>query len=184
MMRSASAVGSSRRPSRQPPRISLKLVPQAASAAAVLVGGSVLVGWYLDIPALKSVVPGLVTMKANTALAFVLAGASLWLLAAGESGRRTRRIAQVCAVAVSLVGLTTLSEYLLGRDLGIDQFLVLEPPGAAGTSQPGRMAPTTAFNFLVLGIALLVDMRRGHRPAQVLGLAAALVSFLALIGYA
>jgi hypothetical protein len=46
----------------------------------MFVGSLVLVGWTLDIATLKSVAPGFVTMKANTALAFLLAGVSLWLL--------------------------------------------------------------------------------------------------------
>ncbi len=183
MMRSASAGGSSRRPSRQPPRISLKLVPHAASAAAVLFGGGALVGRYLDVRALKSVVPGLVTMKASTALAFVLAGAALWLIAAGEGGRQTGHIASVCAVIVSLAGSMLLSEYLLGRDLGIDRLLVPQP-GALETPGPGRTAPTTALSFLLLGVALLLGLRRGYRLAQVLSLTAAALSFLALTGRA
>jgi hypothetical protein len=40
--------------------------------------------WPFGIPALKSIMPALATMKANTALAFVLAGFSLWQITQGH----------------------------------------------------------------------------------------------------
>jgi len=157
----------------------------AASLIVILVGLVVLGGWAFDIIALKSVFSGLVTMKANTALAFVLAGVSLWLLQSKQADRRTRRIAQVCALIVALLGLLTLSEYLFGWDLGIDQLLFEEPLGAVGTPSPGRMAPATAFNFLLVGMALLsLDTAHVQRiSSQLLALLAALIAFLALLGY-
>ncbi|MBI3301003.1 MAG: PAS domain S-box protein [Deltaproteobacteria bacterium] len=160
---------------------------RAASVVVTLVGGLVLVGWAFDVPALKSVFPDLVAMKANTALAFILAGVSLRLVGTEETDQRTRPVAHACASAVALIGLFTLSEYLFGRDLGIDNLLFQEPLEAVQTSLPGRMAPATALCFLLVGIAVLlldVETRRGHRPAQLLILMPALISFLALIGYA
>jgi len=164
---------------------SRRLISRAAGAAAILVGCSVLVGWVLDIGALKSVLPGVVTMKANTALGFVLSGLSLCILSSEQADQRWRRIGQGCAVIVALIGLLTFSEYLFGWDLGIDQLLINERLGAVGTSQPGRMAPTTALDFLMIGLALLLlTARRGVGAVQLLILAAGFIGLLNLIGYA
>lgn len=160
---------------------------RAASVAVVVVGGAVLIGWMLDIAMLKSVLPGLVTMKPNTALALVLSGVSLWLSRTAEPGRARqaqRRIAQACAVIVAVIGLLTLVEYLSGWDLGIDQRLMSEPSGAVGTFAPGRMAPTTALNFLMIGLALvLLDAPRASRAVALLVLTTGAIGLLNLMGY-
>ncbi|HEY9711243.1 MAG TPA: PAS domain S-box protein, partial [Oculatellaceae cyanobacterium] len=146
----------------------------------------VLVGWILDIPTLKSVLPSWVTMKANTALSFFLSGISLWLLQKKGAAQGRRRIGQACAFTVVLIALLTLSQYLFSWNLGIDQLVFREMAGAVGTSHLGRMAPSTALNFILVGFALLLlgrRTRRGHCPFQFLTLTAALVSLQPLLGY-
>lgn len=169
----------------------LQRMSKYAGTTAIAVGSIVLVGWAFDIPLLKSVLPRLATMKANTAVSFLLAGVSLRLLQPDQAdrfGRRSRRwIGQVCALTVTLVGLLTLIEYLAGLDLGIDQLLILDPGGGGAISAPGQMAPATALSFLLLGCSLLlldVETRRGYLPAQLFAMVVALISLLALIGYA
>ena len=151
-------------------------------------GGLVLIGWLLDIAMLKSFWPGPVTMKANAALAFVFGGCALWMLGGDPAdpfaGRR-RRVGQVFASIVALIGLLTLGEYLLGWDLGIDQWLFQDPRGMVDAAHRGRMPHITALNFVVIGLALqLLHFRFGLLPAQLLSLLAGLVSLLALVGYA
>ena len=51
-----------------------KIVLKAASAIAILVGCSTLVGWALNIDILKRILPGLVAMNPATGIAFILAG--------------------------------------------------------------------------------------------------------------
>lgn len=148
-------------------------------------GVLVLVGWILDIAFLKSVFPGLAMMKANTALAFVLAGSSLWLTQSGDADRGARRVATACAAAASLIGAATLAEHRFGWNLGIDQLLFEDPPGAGRPAHPGRMAPATALNFVLLGLALLLlQAGRRHWLAQLLSFSAAVASWVALMGYA
>src|SRR5271170_4057412 len=102
---------------------SFRSVSKAASAVVILVGCLVLVGWMFDVAALKSILPNLVTKKANTAIGFVLAGVSLRLLQTQNRSRRQRNFGWICAAAVTLMGLLTLSQDLFGWNLHIDQFL-------------------------------------------------------------
>src|SRR3954471_11324130 len=103
-----------------------KIFSRTAGASAMLVGALVLTGWLFDTHWLKSIY-GDITMKANAALSFLLAGASLWTLSVDELRTSARRAGQVCAAVVALTGLLTLSEHVLGWNLGIDQLLFTEP---------------------------------------------------------
>jgi PAS domain S-box-containing protein len=153
-----------------------RIVSRVASGIVILVGFLVLVGWLFDISALKSILPGLATMKANTALAFLLSGISLWLAFTKNENRRVDLIAKGCATFIVLMGLLTLSEY--------DQLLFRDAL-TAENAFPGRMSPVTALNFSVLGFALFILDRRQYRwPVEVFGLAALSISALALMGYA
>ncbi|MDD5296843.1 MAG: PAS domain S-box protein [Rhodocyclaceae bacterium] len=157
-----------------------------AAAAVMIIGAVVLLGWWLDNTALKSLLPQWVTMKVNTALGFLLCGLALWWQRHEAAGAMACNAARVCAGLAALLGLLTLMEYLGGRDFGIDNVLFPEPAGALQTSQPGRMAPATAFNFLFSGLALLLldrGARGGLCPAQWLTLPPLAVAFLAVTGY-
>jgi putative two-component system response regulator len=160
------------------PETCLRLA-RAGALLASATGAVALVGWIIDVELLKSVVPGQVGMKVNTGLCLIAAGSALWLLV-GQPKRPAVRVAQALAVAVSLVSAAVLSQYLTGRDLGIDQALLHEQLGAAATVHPNRMAPNTAVAFMLIGTALLfrdvrIRGRWGLAPAL-----AALTAALAL----
>ena len=157
---------------------------RAAAAAVAVMGAVVLLGWALDVPALKSAGVGLATMKPNTAACFVLAGLSLWLQIP-EGGDRRRGIARLLAAVAVLTGVLTLGEHVLGWDLGIDRILLPAGSVASDAAAPGRMAPATAFNVVLVAIALFfLDARPSVFPAQYPAMVVALVSFVALLGYA
>jgi diguanylate cyclase (GGDEF)-like protein/PAS domain S-box-containing protein len=165
----------------------LRIYCEASSIAAVGIGCLVLYGWAFHIEILKTVLPGLVTMKANTAVGIALSGASLWLLLPADSGTKRKAAARFLALLVAVIGTATLVEYVFGANLGIDQLLFNDPEGSLGTSSPGRLAPTTGTAFIALGLALMLldyKTRRGRRPAQVLSLWAGLIAMLAITGYA
>ncbi|MBM3881470.1 MAG: PAS domain S-box protein [Verrucomicrobia bacterium] len=154
------------------------------SAFVVLLGLTVLAGWAWDIAALKSLLPGLVAMKANTALNFALAGAGLCLLTAPRLGETGRWAGRVAAGLVGSLALATLSQDFFGWDLGIDQLLFPEPAGTSFTVHPGRMSPLTAVNFALFTAALLLlDSRRAASVVQGLALLLGAVALLPLVGY-
>lgn len=72
---------------RQPPFPGFAVL---AGALAVLVGGAVLTGWALGIAVLTSVLPGGVSVKPNTAVAFVLIGLAVLLTRPPSTVHRPR----------------------------------------------------------------------------------------------
>ena len=164
---------------------SFRFISQVSGIVVSLIGVFALMGWIFNIVMLKSVLPGYVTMKANAALCFILTGLSLYLTANGDKNNKTRLAADVCAILAAVIGFITLSEYLFGWNLGIDELVFKEPQGAAGTSHLGRMSPMTAFNFLALGVSLLLlDGSWRTRISQYLSLTATLIALTAFLGYA
>jgi PAS domain S-box-containing protein len=130
-----------------------------ASALSVAVGLLGLAGWVFGVPVLKSVIPGEVVIKPNAAVGLVLLGRALWLMRKpGDrpaAGAR-KRAGRLLAAFVAAFGVLSLVEQVTGWDLGIDQLLFREPPAdAIGSLRPGLVAPITALDFLLLGLALL-----------------------------
>jgi len=161
------------------------LLSRCACVFTAFAGGVVLAGWGIGVDPLKSLSHGMMRMKVNAAIAFILSGISLWLSGTEGERRRSRRAALLLASLVALLGLVTLGEYLFGWDAGIDQLFIKEAAGAGGTPPPGRMVPHSALNFTLIGFALMfLNSSRGHWPASFLGLAPAAISMLALMGYA
>jgi len=155
------------------------------AVAVVLIGAVALLGWIAGLPVLASLNPAWVSMKVNAAIGFLISGVGL-LAAVPKDGSRPALpiLARICGAFVVVFGLATSAEYVLGLDLGIDQWLIAEPTGAIGTTIPGRMAELTAAKFVVFGLALLAHTtRRGGFFATTLALLVLAGSVLVLTGY-
>lgn len=143
-----------------------------------------LFGWAWDIESLKSVLPGLVSMKANTALGFLLSGITLHLLIIPNSPMWARGVSRVLICCLMLLGSATLAEYAGNWDFGIDQRLFGTDHHEAFTVYPGRMSLFTALCFSTLAIAMwLIELRRHWVVAQSLALLSAVFPMLSLVGY-
>ncbi len=165
----------------------LHRIARIAAILPIAAGVLVLFGWSLQIESIKRIIPGLVAMNPATAIAFILLGVSLLLLARGDGA--PMKIGKAVAAAVVLIACIKLLAIVSSIDLQIDQIFFRDRLDRADGGLPNRMAPNTALNFLLLGAALLLMDRPLRRvgpsgPTQVLAVIAAMSSLLALMGYA
>lgn len=116
----------------------------------------------------------------------MLVALSVFLIQDRSGSKVPRRIARACTAIVALVGLLTLSQHLIGWDLGLDQLLFYESREAAGQSFPGRMGVAASLNFSLLGLALsLVDARsnRWFRLSNISVLMVVAITLLVFLYY-
>ncbi len=155
---------------------------QLCSTLVCVLGGAVLIGWAGEVPWLLSPVDGTVPMKPNTAFGFIVAGAAV--LAFIRAGAWLSP-AYVAAVLITLLGASTLAEYLLSLDFGIDT-LLHAPRDSNGMALNTRMSPSTAVCFVLVGFGLLIAR---VRTTLRIGIATAMqvvvqtIAFIGLAGY-
>jgi len=151
-------------------------------AGTALAGAVVFVlGWACDVKAVRAPLPGPVSMKAGTAGMFVLCGTGVVLLAGNRKGKQ---IGRLCAAACLPIALAFLSQYIVGWNLGIDEFSFRDAVArAAHIAYPGRPGLTTAVCFVLICVSLLGIKRRrrleGALMAPILG-----VTGLSVVGFA
>jgi len=148
------------------------------------VGLLVLTGWQFDIEILKRPEPLAVSMKANAAFAFFLSGFVLIFLQKQKALYQI--LIRIAGLFIAFIGLLTLSEYIVGWDLGIDEIIFRDSANAFGTLSPGRMAPNTAVNFALIGISYIVFTVQAIRKKFFINFAITIslaISIFSLLGY-
>jgi signal transduction histidine kinase len=159
-------------------------LPGFVGALLVLLGGTVMLGWGMQLPLVVRVLPNFTPMVFNTALCFVLAGGAL--LAPFSDPERRRIVTTVIGGALVLIAALILAEHLSRTTLGID--LPWLHAWLQDTSKaPGRMSAGTACGFLMSG-AVLILAARVSRPwmgvaVRLLTLAVGTIGVLGLVGY-
>lgn len=167
-----------------PPRA--RALARVCACFAALLGVAVLVGWAFDVGVLKTVFPGLESMKVNTALGLIALGSALLAGSGRKEGARRRAASRLLGALVAALGLATIAEYGFLLDLGIDELFVSDPAAVSAGLAPGRPGLSTALCFVLLGCALAAAApRRGatRAAAQWAAAGAAFIALSALLGY-
>lgn len=138
------------------------LITRVCGGAAIALGATGIGGWAFDLPALKRVSSGLATMKANTALCFLLGGFALVSYDLPAAG--AHRLGQLAGTLVALVALATLIEY----HAGWDDERIFRDPDTPPEFAPGRMAEATAWGFLMAGVRTWRRHLRVNLPPTIL----------------
>jgi len=156
------------------------------AACASSIGVLVLLGWEFDIEFLKRIVPGFVAMNPLTAISFMLTGTVIILLNKEKSSSEITLVWKFFALLTTLIGVLCLLSNLMGMNGGIDQWFFTEKLNDKLSHIHNRMAPNTAFNFILSGISIFFfkyETKRKHIISQYLILVVALISLLSIIGY-
>ena len=159
--------------------IIISLITIAASVIVML-------GWIFNIPALKQIVPGFVSMVFNTAFCFVLFAGAL-LSTQYQTGKNQTITFAFLSLIGTMIGLITLLQFLFHFNSGLDQLFVTDPETVSPAHLfPGRMAFNAAINIFLFGLGLLmltVKSRFFDVLAQYLFHAVTILTSVALIGY-
>jgi len=163
-----------------------ELVSIVAGLLSAVIGVLVLIGWWRDIDALRTIIPGLIPTIPNTAVAAILGGLAVLSAVRAERDARFNTVTLWLAAALTVLGTLFVIERALTVDLGIDLLLFGNSvKGWEGTS-PGRPAINSAVVMMVDGLALLlldVKTERDRRPSEGLSAVGAVIAFVAIVGY-
>jgi hypothetical protein len=158
------------------------------SLVVLIAGFTVIIGWFFDIGALKSISSAWVSMKFTTAIAFVLSGITLYFIAKAVEGHFD--IAQVALSITSLLIILLMGTLFFSAVLkirtGVEELFVKETATAPMSVIPGRPSIPTMLNFLLIagaGILTTLNPANLRMKLKVIGLIIGFVGLLAVIGY-
>jgi PAS domain S-box-containing protein len=154
-----------------------------AAAIAIAIGVFMVAAWHSHNAWLADTFPNIFYMKYNTSLAFIAGGAGLL---AAQFGNKFFTL--TAAGIVLAIGGLTLTQYLTGVNLYIDEFLLLDYLHPDNPLR-GRMAPSAALALTCFGATLVLlatEAKRGlpHvMTMEALGFVVLAVGATAAAGY-
>ena len=93
----------------------------SVAVISFFLGLSTLLAWHLHLTAIIQMIPNAPPTRYNTGLAFLFSGLAFLLIL---QKRSIKKWANIFSTLVTLIGVLTLSQYILNINLGIDQFLM------------------------------------------------------------
>lgn len=154
------------------------------SLFAIVLSIVVSLGWIFDIKVFKTILPGYVSMKLNTAVFFLLTASILIFLIK----KKWQLLTLFLAIALTIYSAASLTQDIFNTNFGIDQLFINDLDAISrGEASPGRPSPTTSFSFFLFGLVFLmfstkqVTFRKIRQYALHL---ITLIAFIAILGYA
>ena len=165
-----------------------RMIAKAVSSVVGLAGALVMMGWIFDINILKSISSAWISMKFNTAIAFVASGITLYFIVRAFEGEFDQ--AQVALFITSLIiillmGILFISN-LLGVHTGAEDLFIKEINPSARTVIPGQPSIPTMLNFILIalaGILTILNLKKLRPKLKIIGLAVGIIGAIAVIGY-
>ncbi|HEU0040590.1 MAG TPA: HAMP domain-containing sensor histidine kinase [Verrucomicrobiae bacterium] len=162
----------------------MRALPLVASGVAICLGTLVLIGWAFGLERLKRGAPGFVAMNPATAVLFLLTGISFGMTIGLRDSKFARVTAKVLAGVVAiLAGVEVVELTGLWRS-PIDEILFADQLWDPQNGIQNAMAPNTALNFVLAGLAIMkLDLSGRSLFSQALAIVIGFVGLVSLTGY-
>ena len=165
-----------------------KRITKVLSLVVIIAGVSVIIGWIFDIGVIKSVSPTWVSMKFDTAIAFVLSGITLYFIVRATEGEfdKAQVVLSVTSLIIFLLMGILFFSALLGIRTGAEDLFIKERMGAEKTAIPGRPSIPTMINFILIAVAGVFAMFSSAKlrsQLRTIGLIVGAIGALAIVGY-
>lgn len=166
----------------------LKKLTKILALVVVLISVLVMIGWVLDIPVLKSILPQWVTMKFTTAFSFFLSGIILYALDKNVNGNDvwTEAVLPITSLVILLLMASLFASVLFGISTGIENLFVREMADALKSSKPGQPSIGTMVNFILIaitGISAITKTEDLKLYTLISGVIVTVIGTIALVGY-
>src|SRR3990167_3514038 len=155
--------------------------PIIASVITIAISILVLIGWALELVWLTSVWHTFTSMKANTAISFILLGFAL-IFASHNQGKQSSSLVHYFSLLAFVIAFITVMQYLLRANMGLDEWL-FQDTMAPNDVYPGRMSPITAMSIMFLSIAIYAHGKTKFHLSQLLACCVLIVALFHIIGY-
>lgn len=159
----------------------LRIIAGGIGLLSLAFGLAVLVvGWWLDMRGVRQPFGTQAPLRPNTAACLAVAGLGVTI----ASWRRQRWITIAAGVVTAAVGAITTAEFAVGATWTGFDLILHRDPSDFPTPVAGRMGVNSALAFVLLGVALiLLGLGRAAGTRQSLGVAGALIGYIAVLGF-
>jgi hypothetical protein len=163
-------------------------IAKGLSMVVIIAGVMVITGWLFDIGVLKSISPSWISMKFDTAIAFVLGGITLYFIVRaleGEFDKAQVALSITSLILILLMG-TLFFSSIFGIHTGAEELFVKDKTVNNKTIIPGRPSLPTMFNFILIasaGILTTLNPVNLRLKLMIIGVIVGLIGVIAVIGY-
>ena len=168
-------------------QLSSSKLSQIIACVSICIGLIVCIGWILDIPSLKSIIPNEVTMKFSTSISFIFSGVTIYFISRYNEGKTgiAQIVVPISSFIVFLFMATLLTAYVFGITSGIEQLFVRENSDAVKTSHAGMPSFTTTVNFILIIVAGMFSFSESRLKKWVtpIGYIISTIGIIAIMGY-
>jgi hypothetical protein len=162
-------------------------IAQIIAGFSVMIGCMVMIGWYLDITVLTSIMPQWIRMKFATAICFVFSGIIVYALTFKKEERKEIRqiMLMVLPTLLVLVMGTLFLGSIFGFQTGVENIAFIDVHEINTPIFQGRPSVATMAAFLLIAtIGFLYNSNKATKKTfSVIGAIVGVIGSVGVIGY-